>query len=213
MDTQPKRKTKKTPQKREDQVQERRQSLLEAAVKVIGSRGLTGITISTIAAEANCSYGVVAFHFKSKDGIIFAALDHMAEEYETFLTKNNQLDLTPGERIRRMIESDFDGKISNAKRISVWIAYWAEAVRVSKYRARLAELKEYYFTTTRDDIDMLAKARGIEVDAAQISRSLNAMIDGYWITNLVMATAGKEGQGQAKEACFAYMRCFFPDDF
>ena len=102
METQPKRKTKKPRLKREEQVQERRQSLLDAAIKVIAKRGLTGITISTIAAEAKCSYGVVAFHFKSKEGIIVAALDHAVEEYETFLTKNNKLDLMPGERIRRI---------------------------------------------------------------------------------------------------------------
>lgn len=64
-----------TPSTREEQVVDRRRSLLEAAVRVISKRGLIGVTINSIAAEAQCSYGVVAFHFQSKEGVIFAALD------------------------------------------------------------------------------------------------------------------------------------------
>ena len=87
---------------RDDQVIDRRRSLLKAAVKVISKRGLTGVTINSIAAEAECSYGVVAFHFQSKEGIIFAALDYTAAEYEAFLAKLNASERSPAERIRRL---------------------------------------------------------------------------------------------------------------
>ena len=62
-----------------DEVAERRQSLLDAAVAVIAQKGLIGTTISSIATEAECSYGVVSFHFNSKEGIILAALDYLRE--------------------------------------------------------------------------------------------------------------------------------------
>jgi len=198
---------------REHQVQERRQSLLDAAVTVIAKRGLTGITINTIASEAKCSYGVVAFHFKSKDGIIFAALDYIADEYETFLKRSSQLDLSPAERIRKMIESDFDGKVTNAKKIAVWVAFWAEAARVAKFRRRCAQLKEHYNEMTQEDVAALAADRGINIDTRQVASSLNAMVDGFWIANLVLSDAGPEGREAAKEACLAYMRTLFPKDF
>ena len=53
---------------REDKVVERRLSLLEATLRVIARKGLIGVTMSDIASEAGCAYGVVAFHFKSKEG-------------------------------------------------------------------------------------------------------------------------------------------------
>ncbi|MER5173808.1 TetR family transcriptional regulator C-terminal domain-containing protein [Thioclava kandeliae] len=196
---------------RKQQVEDRRESLLEAAITVIAQHGLSGTTISSIAKEAGCSFGVVSFHFQSKEGIIFAALDHAAEQYEDFLRSRSEA--MPGARIRSMIESDFDGRVSSAKRLAVWVSFWAEAIRVEPYRKRCAEMRCHYFTTTRDDVAALAALRGITVDAAQVSASLNAMIDGYWINNLLTERTGPEGQAAAKDACLTYMRGIFPDDF
>ena len=76
-----------SPSTREDQVAERRKSVLDAAVAVIAQKGLIGTTISSIAAEAECSYGVVSFHFNSKEGIILAALDYLVEDYDHTLMR------------------------------------------------------------------------------------------------------------------------------
>ena len=75
---------------REDKVVERRLSLLEATLRVIARKGLIGVTMSDIASEAGCAYGVVAFHFKSKEGITLAALDYMVEEYDRTLRSTNR---------------------------------------------------------------------------------------------------------------------------
>jgi TetR/AcrR family transcriptional regulator, transcriptional repressor of bet genes len=197
-------------QTRGDQVAERRQSLLDAAVAVIAAKGLVGITISSIAAEANCSYGVVSFHFNSKEGIILAALDYMLEEYEKALTHN---DGSPAARLKSMIDSDFDGKVASARRVAVWAAFWAESVRVESYRERCAEVKRRYNASAANDVAALAAERGLAVDAVQVAQSLNAMIDGFWIANLVMDKAGQAGQKTAKQSCLAYLRGIFPDDF
>lgn len=195
---------------REDQVAERRQSLLDAAVAVIAKEGLVGITIRSIAAEAECSYGVVSFHFNSKEGIILAALDYLLEDYERSLSRNNG---TPAERLKTMIESDFDGKVASARRIAVWVAFWAESVRVPSYRVRCAEVKARYNASAENDVRALAEARRLSVDAAQVAHSLNAMIDGFWIANLVMDSTGQAGQKAAKQSCLAYLRGIFPNDF
>ncbi|MCV3210826.1 TetR family transcriptional regulator C-terminal domain-containing protein [Mesorhizobium sp. YC-39] len=202
-----------TPLSREDQVAERRQSLLDAAVAVIAKKGLIGVTIRRIAAEAKCSYGVVSFHFKSKDGIIIAALDYLSDEYEQLLARGNRTGVSPARRLKTMIESDFDGRVANAKRIAVWVSFWAETVRVRSYRKRCAELKARYNASAEADVAALAKERGLTVDAAQVAHSLNAMIDGFWIANLVGDNTGQAGQLASKEACLAYLRSVFPDDF
>lgn len=106
---------------REDEVAERRQSLLDAAVAVIAQKGLIGTTISSIATEAECSYGVVSFHFNSKEGIILAALDYLVDEYDKALNRNSG---TPAGRLKTMIENDFSGKVASARRIAVWAAFW-----------------------------------------------------------------------------------------
>ncbi|UCI32073.1 TetR family transcriptional regulator C-terminal domain-containing protein [Mesorhizobium sp. B4-1-4] len=198
---------------RDDQVIDRRRSLVEAAVKVISKRGLTGVTISSIAAEAKCSYGVVSFHFQSKEGIIFAALDHTAAEYEAYLTQLNASALGPADRIRRMIDTDFSRKAAGRDTIALWLAFWAEAVRVPLYHKRCAELREHYNRAVYADITELAQLRGVSINAAQLAISLNALISGLWIENLVSTMSMAEGQKIGHEACLAFMRLHFPEDF
>lgn len=110
---------------REDQVQERRRSLLDAAAKVIARKGLVGLTMNDIAKEAGCSYGVASFHFKSKDGLILAALDHLVAEYDTALNGPGAAEGSSADRLKAMVLLDFDPKISNAEHVAVWSAFWA----------------------------------------------------------------------------------------
>ena len=198
---------------RDDQVVDRRRSLVEAAVKVISKRGLTGVTISSIAAEAKCSYGVVSFHFQSKEGIIFAALDHTAAEYEAYLTRLDASELGPADRIRRMIDTDFSRNAAGRDTIALWLAFWAEAVRVPAFHKRCAGLREHYNRAVCTDMTELAHLRGISIDAAQLAMSLNALISGLWIENLLSTMSMAEGQKAGREACLAFMRLHFPDDF
>lgn len=186
---------------------------MKAAVKVISKRGLTGVTINSIAAEAECSYGVVAFHFQSKEGIIFAALDYTAAEYEAFLAKLNASERSPAERIRHMIDTDFSRKAAGQDSIALWLAFWAEAARVPNFRKRCAALRVHYNEAVTADVTELASLRGIRADAEQIAVTLNAMISGLWVENLLLPITIAEGQKRGHDACLAYMRLIFPEDF
>lgn len=197
---------------REDQVQERRRSLLDAAAKVIARKGLVGLTMNDIAKEAGCSYGVASFHFKSKDGLILAALDHLVAEYDTALNGPGAAEGSSADRLKAMVLLDFDPKISNAEHVAVWSAFWAESVRSPEYRRRLVELKARYHAFVKAEVVALAKARKLKVDAAVIASTLNAIVDGFWIANQVHAS-GILGQKQARHACFLYLRSIFPEDF
>jgi AcrR family transcriptional regulator len=196
---------------REDKVIERRRSLLEAALRVIARKGLIGVTMSDIAAEAGCAYGVVAFHFKSKEGITLAALDHMVEEYDRTLRRTNQD--TPEARLRAAIELDFDPKISDAGSIAVFTAFGAESARNPEYRKRCAELKTRYHAAVMSDIAVLAERSKIYIDASLVARSLNAMIDGMWICGQVYNNIDGSGRETGKAACLLYLRSIFPTYF
>lgn len=51
-----------------------KQRLFEATLKLAGSRGLVGLTVDDIAAEAGVAKGTVYYNFGSKDGLIDALL-------------------------------------------------------------------------------------------------------------------------------------------
>ena len=179
---------------------------------VIARKGLTGLTMNDIAREARCSYGVASFHFKSKEGIILAALDHMVAEYDEALNRPGLGHGSPVARLKAMVDLDFDARISNAERVAVWSAFWAESARNPEYRRRCVQLKARYHAFVKKEVAALARERKIRLDPELVARTLNAVIDGYWISNQVRDT-GLAGQKAAKKACFLYLRSIFPDDF
>ena len=53
-----------------------KQRLFEATLKLAGDRGLVGVTVDEIAAEAGVAKGTVYYNFGSKDGLIDALLHY-----------------------------------------------------------------------------------------------------------------------------------------
>jgi len=52
----------------------REQPLMEATLRVIGRRGLDGVTHRAVAAEAGMSLGAITHHFATRDNLVDAAL-------------------------------------------------------------------------------------------------------------------------------------------
>ncbi|WP_244548758.1 TetR/AcrR family transcriptional regulator [Bradyrhizobium canariense] len=64
--------TGKTDQKTSD----RERPLMEATIRIIGRKGLDGVTHRAVAAEADMSVGAVTHHFGTRDALVDAALDY-----------------------------------------------------------------------------------------------------------------------------------------
>ncbi|MER9859056.1 MULTISPECIES: TetR family transcriptional regulator [unclassified Mesorhizobium] len=98
----------------------RRQQLLDAALSVVARRGLSAITVNDIADEAGCSYGLIAFHFKTKERLIFAVLDLLASNYEKiWLGAAASASASPAEKLRHLVEADFDARVAKTKHLAV----------------------------------------------------------------------------------------------
>ena len=54
-------------------------ALLEAAGRELAARGVTGVSIRSVAAAAGVNHGLVHRHFGSKDGLVAAVLDDLAQ--------------------------------------------------------------------------------------------------------------------------------------
>lgn len=55
-----------------------RQALLEAAIRVVATQGLRGLTYRSVAAEAGVTHGSVRYHFGDWESLVEAALQHAA---------------------------------------------------------------------------------------------------------------------------------------
>ncbi|RYB89898.1 TetR/AcrR family transcriptional regulator [Nocardioides glacieisoli] len=59
--------------------------ILDAAVAVIEAEGITGVTFDTVADAAGVTRGGVIYHFASRDNLIAALHEHLAEQWEAKL--------------------------------------------------------------------------------------------------------------------------------
>ncbi|KIF06364.1 TetR family transcriptional regulator [Streptomyces sp. RSD-27] len=53
---------------------ERRQRIIDAAIRVVGAKGIAGLSHRSVAAEADVPLGSTTYHFKTLDDLLVAAL-------------------------------------------------------------------------------------------------------------------------------------------
>jgi AcrR family transcriptional regulator len=81
--------------------QERRREIADAAIKIIGERGLREFTAARLALEVGITDGAVFRHFKDKNEISLAALDRLQELIATAPREGTD----PIERLRVFVTS------------------------------------------------------------------------------------------------------------
>jgi len=60
---------------------DRRQRIIDAAIRVVGEKGLAGLTHRTVAVEADVPLGSTTYHFKTLDELMVAALRQANEGF------------------------------------------------------------------------------------------------------------------------------------
>ncbi len=60
---------------------ERRQRIIDAAIRVVGRKGIAGLSHRTVAAEADVPLGSTTYHFSSLDELLVAALREANEGF------------------------------------------------------------------------------------------------------------------------------------
>lgn len=60
---------------------ERRQRIIDAAIRVVGAKGIAGLTHRSVAAEADVPLGSTTYHFTSLDDLLVAALRQANEAF------------------------------------------------------------------------------------------------------------------------------------
>jgi len=62
---------------------DRRSALLEAAIKVIARRGVRGLRVEQVAAEAGVAVSLIYYYFDNRNGLVRATLEHANERAAT----------------------------------------------------------------------------------------------------------------------------------
>jgi AcrR family transcriptional regulator len=162
--------------------QGRRLQALEAAVEVIGEKGLGQTRVADIATRAGLSPGLLIYYFRSKDELLTEALT-FAEDRFYLETWHQLMELDdPGERLIRLITLSCPAESSSGEvgDWALWIELWARALRHPQAR-RKREALDRRWRATIVEIVRWGQHRGDfdgTVDPDHFSLLLSALMDG-----------------------------------
>jgi DNA-binding transcriptional regulator YbjK len=164
---------------------ERRQRIIDAAIRVVGEKGISGLSHRAVAAEADVPLGSTTYHFKTLDDLMVAALRQANEGFAKVIASRGALAQPHTDLAAEL--AGLMGEWLAGDRTGVELGYelYLAALRRPALRPVAAEW-------TQDLADRLAD-RTDPVTA----RALVALVDGICLQ--VLLTDGVYDEGYARE--------------
>lgn len=191
----------------------RRTQLIEATIAAVARHGLAETTMSIVSRQAGLSQGIINLHFESKDKLLVATLEYLADEYraawEQALADAGE---APDARLAALVEVDFAPALCDRKKLAVWFAFWGASKSRPTY-LRLCKRRDLEYDAVLLDVcqQMAQEGRYPHVDAEIVANSLAALTDGLWLDLLVKAAAITPER--AREISYSYLAAVFPRHF
>ena len=85
---------------------ERRQRIIDAAIRVVGEKGIAGLSHRSVAAEADVPLGSTTYHFSTLDELLVAALRQANEGFAKVVAARGGL------RVDRVDQVDLAGELA-----------------------------------------------------------------------------------------------------
>jgi AcrR family transcriptional regulator len=190
----------------------RRQQLIDATIDSLAKRGYSETTMADVADGAGLSRGIVNFHFESKDKLLVATLQYMADEYAVHWRNSLQkAGDRPARQLLALVAADFDRSICTKRKLAAWCAFWGEAKSRPTYQALCGARDASYQNVFIELCGTLKKEGGYAFDAFSTALALSAMLEGLWL-RLMMGTEDVTREFALKTAT-EFLACVFPKHY
>ncbi len=174
---------------------DRRAAILDAAIAVIARRGVRGLRVEQVAAEAGVAVSLIYYYFDNRNGLVRATLEHANERAATRTADGGTA--TGRERATASLLAELDDGDAVRDTSVVWGEVLASAMFEPELRDQLREASE-----TWTDLVAGAIREGVEdgsisgdVDAHACAERLTALVDGLssrWLAGLVTRERARE---------------------
>ena len=190
-----------------------KQAIVKSAISCIARQGLHDATLERVAQKAKVSKALVAFHFKSKTGMLAAVLIHQETVFENgwdaILAGNS---ISTSEKLLELLEYDVRFSVEHRDFISVWHAYWGEAKGSSLYRKLSRPRDERYESDVRRLLSNLTEEGTYDdINVTAVERGINAMMFGIWRDSHL--THGPNDYNNGIQAMYVYLHKLFPKHY
>ncbi|MDN3021077.1 TetR family transcriptional regulator [Streptomyces sp. S.PB5] len=152
---------------------ERRQRIIDAAIRVVGRQGLAGLSHRSVAAEADVPLGSTTYHFTTLDELIVAALRQANEGFAKVIAAHGALEDPEGD-----VAADL------ARILGEWLSGDATGVEL-EYELYLAALRRPALRPVAAEWCEELAAPLIRRTDPETARGLVAMMDGICLQVLL----------------------------
>lgn len=190
---------------------ERRRLLIDATLTAISEFGLGDLTLAKIAHIAGLSAGSVNFHFSSKKALLLETLAYLAQEFAQSIEQ--ALDRAGDDPARQMLalfEASLDPEITEPRKMTVWIAFTAEARGREDYQRICGAQDRKIFGITLKLCDQLIHLGGKQdyMNARAMANSVQGLIDEIW--EEILYAGESYDREDARTMYLAYLASVFP---
>jgi len=190
----------------------RRQQLIEATISVLAQKGQTGLKLQDVAEAAGLSYGLVNFHFETKEKLLIETLRFMAAEYRA-----NWLEALAGagesasRQLDALIKADFNDNVYTPSRLMAWCTFWGEAQSRPYYQQECNASDMEYIRVMEDICTRLVSETGSTLKPVRVARVIRVTMEGLWLD---LITTGKPyPRAECLRTVYTCAMAFFPKIF
>lgn len=161
---------------------DRQARILDAAIDLLASNGISGVSMRAVAREAQVSLGLVNYHFADKNGLVKAALLRIEEQDLAIVAPDPELD--PEQRLRAALRRIAEPQFLTTEYLSLRLQLWSLARAHEEYEQINTEAQKRY----RDGLaDLIRDARPGLTPAECASRAADVDVvqNGIWLTALL----------------------------
>jgi len=193
--------------------EKRRQQLIDATMKCIARKGISGTTLADVAREAGLSQGIVNLHFDSKENLFTETLQRLAGEYRMQFDRTlERSGPSSTDKLLALMELDLRPSICQRSKLAVWFAFWGEVKSRPTYRKICDENDRYYDSVVERLCDeIIADGGYTHSRASAVALALTSMTNGMWLSCLISPQAWN--RHDAMGTVRSYLASTFPHHF
>lgn len=191
-----------------------RQRLIEACISALHVHGPSNATVERVTAIARMSPGIVRFYFKSKDAMMVASLQFLADEFEQqLLIPVSRLKADPVAALTSLVDLYLDPQIASPRKVSVWYSFWGEASSRAEYFDLCGQKDANFTALTRDLIERMIRFTGAsQLDPDGVSLGLIGVLEVLW-QDIAFQEERSINRPAVKRRAMSYLQSVFPGYF
>ncbi len=190
----------------------RRQQLIEATITVLAQKGQTGLKLQDVAEAAGLSYGLVNFHFETKEKLLIETLRFMAAEYrENWLQALAGAGDAAARQLDALIQADFNDKIYTPSRLMAWCTFWGEAQSRPYYQQECGATDLEQIRVMEGICARLIAESGSALKPVRVARVIRVTMEGLWLD--LITTGVPYPRAECLRTVYTCAMAFFPKIF